>query len=265
MIISDKPHTPIPQPGDVPGVVDFTQHIQDLPANAPVLVAFDYEAGFSGELNLTINNVVTQLMQKNAYLTVVSTSSSGPALAESVIKNASSSLPGNAGTYTNYADLGFIPGGTLGLLGLATSPRDVLPYALDGSNVWAGVQLKSISTVKDFAAVIVITNDPDIARIWIEQVGPQLQQAGKPLLLITSSQAEPLIRPYYEAAPAQVQGIIAGLTGGVAYARAIGTYQQTGSWDAFSAGITISILILLIGSIAGVVTKMLASDGQKET
>lgn len=266
MIVANSHQTSMPQPGNTPGVVDFTQRIQALAAGTPVLIAFDYEAGFSGEMNLAITNVVTQLMKKDAYLTLVATTPSGPALAESIIKNASLDLAGNEGFYLNYADLGYIPGGTMGLLGLASSPKSILPYALDGSNVWAGAPLNAISVVKDFSAVIVITNDPDTARIWIEQVGPQLQDAGTPLLIITSSQAEPLIRPYYEATPAQVQGLIAGLAGGIAYARTLGNLGQNGVWDAYSAGVTISVLILLSGSIAGMVVKMLSiRNKNKET
>ena len=253
MIVSNSRQTPAPQPGNIPGVVDFTQQIQSLPTGAPVLIAFDYEAGFSGELDIATSNVITQLMKKNAYLTVVATTSSGPALAESIIRNSSLNLIGSSDGYSNYADLGYIPGGTIGLLGLASSPRAILPYALDGKNVWAGASLNTVSSVKDFFAVIVVTNDPDTARIWIEQIGPQLQDAGTPLLFITSSQAEPLIRPYFESTPAQVQGLLAGLTGGVAYARTVGNYTQSGAWDAFSAGVTVSILIILAGSIAGVI------------
>lgn len=264
MIITGSQQASTPQPGNIPGVVDFTQQIQMLPSGAPVLIAFDYEAGFSSEMNIAITNVITQLMNKSAYLTLVATTPSGPALAESIIKNASLSWVGNPGPYSNYADLGYIPGGTMGLLGLATSPKSILPYSLDGNNVWAGAPLNAISSIKDFKIVIVMTNDPDAARSWIEQVGPQLQEAGTPLLIVTSSQAEPLIRPYYEATPAQVQGLIAGLAGGVAYARTVGNIQQNGVWDAFSVGITVSILIILVGSIAGVVLKILAASKKKE-
>lgn len=67
MILANSQHTSTPQPGNTPGVVDFTQQIQVLPEGAPVLMAFDYEAGFSGEMNIAITNVVTQLMTKKAY------------------------------------------------------------------------------------------------------------------------------------------------------------------------------------------------------
>ncbi len=264
MIISGGRQSSGPQPGNVTGVVDFNQRVQALPVNAAVLVAFDYEAGFSGELNTAISTVLSQLMKKNAYLAFVATSPMGPALAESILKTTSTNLSGSAATYTNYANLGYIPGGTLGLLGLASSPRSILPYALNGSDVWSGPVLKPITAVKDFAAIIVIANDPDTARMWIEQVGPQLQEAGVPLLIISSAQAEPLIQPYYQASPSQVQGLLGGLTGGLAYAAAVGDYQPDGVWDAYSAGITISVLIILIGSVAGVLMKVIPIGKKKE-
>jgi hypothetical protein len=264
MIIFKSQHSATPQPGNIPGVEGFTQRITMLPSGAPVLMAFDYEPGFSGEMNIAISNVITQLLKKSAYLTLVATTPSGPALAESIINNVYSSLVGKTASYSSVADLGYIPGGTMGLLGLATSPRSILPYSLNGYNVWAGAPLDAISSVKDFSAVIVMTNDPDTARIWIEQIGPQLQQAGTPLLIVTSSQAEPLIRPYYETTPSQVQGMIAGLAGGVAYGQTVGNPQQNGVWDAYSVGITVSILIILIGTIVGGILKMLESDKKKE-
>jgi hypothetical protein len=263
MIITGSQQTPTPQPGNVPGVVEFTQQIQMLPAGAPVLLAFDYEAGFSGEMNLAISTVITQLKIKNIYMTLVTTTPSGPALAESII-NAGSGLDGMPESYSYYTDLGYLPGGTLGLLGLAESPKAVLPYSLDGINVWAIAPLNTISSISDFSAVIVITNDPDTARSWIEQVGPVLQVDGTPLLIVTSSQAEPLIRPYYEATPSQVQGLVAGYAGGMAYGRTVGNIQQSGIWDAYSIGISASVLIILIGSIFGVVVKIPSSSKKKE-
>jgi len=262
MIITGSQRTPAPQPGNIPGVVDFTQQVQTLPIGAPVLLAFDYEAGFSGEMNLAISTVINQLIIKNAYMAIVTTTPAGPALAESIMRRADTGLEGKPETY--YTDLGYIPGGTIGLLGLANSPKTVLPYSLDGNNVWAVAPLNAISSIKDFSAVIVMTNDPDIARSWIEQVSPQLQVDGTPLLIVTSSQAEPLIRPYYEATPSQVQGLVAGFVGGLAFSRTVGNIQQNGTWDAFSIGITVSVLIILIGSIIAVVLKMLALGKLKE-
>jgi hypothetical protein len=264
MIITKRQDAAPPQTGNIPGVVEFTQEIQKLPNEAVVLVAFDYEAGFSGELNIAINSVIKQLMNKNAYLALVATNPSGPALGESTIKNVYSELAENTTAYSSYANLGYIPGGVMGLAGLATSPKSVVPYSLTSDPVWASPPLNTIETISDFNAVIVLTNDSDTARIWVEQVGPQLQQAGRPLLFVSSSQAEPLILPYYQATPSQVQGLIAGLAGGVAYARSVGTMQQNGVWDAYGVAVTVSFLIIIIGSVAGGVVKSLPTAKKKE-
>ncbi len=264
MIIFRSEKAPIPQPGDVPGVVDFAHQVQNLPTGAPVLLAFDYEPGFSGELNVGLSTLLTQLFNKNAYLTLVTTTPSGPALAESLMRNASSGGNAASAKYANYTDLGFIPGGTMGLFALAASPSSTLPYSIDGYNVWSVAPLNTISSVADFYAVILITHDPDTARAWIEQVGPQLKTRDKPLLVVTSKQAEPLIRPYYQATPAQVQGIVAGLEGGLAYARLSGAQLQSGVWDALSVAVTISVLVIIVGSVISVAFKSLSVKRKKE-
>jgi hypothetical protein len=263
-IIAGSQHTPLPVPSNFPGVNDFVQQVRELPDGAPVLLAFDYEAGFSGEMNIAASSVVTQLMIKNAYLTLVTTSSSGPALAESFIKKLGTGPEGNQGIYSNYADLGYIPGGTIGLIGLVKSPRDVLPYSLDGINVWSVAPLNSVHALADFSAVIVITNDPDTARAWIEQAGPALNAKGTPLLMVTSAQAEPLVRPYFEGAPRQIQGLVAGIVGGLAYGSSVGNIQTNGMWDAFSIGILVSVLIILTGSVVNAILKALALSTKKE-
>ncbi|MGE5124320.1 MAG: hypothetical protein ACM3H7_07360 [Acidobacteriaceae bacterium] len=264
MIIAKSQRTAQSLPGNIPGVIEFSQQVQRLPAGVPVLLAFDYEPGFSGELNRAVLALLSQLMANNAYLTMVTSAPSGVALAESLVNEASSGAAGNLSSYTNYTDLGYIPGGTMGLLGLATSPKTVLPYSLDGMNVWASTPLSSVSRVTDFGAVIVITNDPDTARAWIEQVGTVLRTQDKPLLIVTSSQAEPLVRPYYEAVPSQVQGMVAGLAGGLAYSLLTENPPQNGLWDAYSIGVTMSILIILVGSIISVAVMLKASAGKKE-
>ncbi len=264
MIITGSQRVPPPQPADIPGVTDFVQQMQKVTVGAPVLLAFDYEPGFSGELNTAVTNVVTQLMLKNAFITLASTVPSGPALGESVLRQASTVLGGKAGSYASYTDLGYIPGGTTGLLGLANSPRSTLPYSLDEIKVWEAAPLSSVSTIADFSAVIVVTSDPDTARLWIEQVGPKLKVAGTPLLFITSTQAEPLIRPYYEANPPQVQGLVSGMEGGVVYGRVIGHFQGNGTWDALSLGMTVSVLVILVGSVVSAGFKMLPGGGKKE-
>jgi hypothetical protein len=50
----------------------------------------------------------------------------------------------------------------------------------------------------------------------------------------------------------------------LAYGRTVGSISQNGLWDAYSIGISASVLIILIGTIAGVVVKMPENDKKKE-
>ncbi len=257
MVILRNDQSATPQGGSVPGVVDFSQQVQNIPAGSPVLLAFDYEPGFSGEMNTAISTLLTQLVAKDAYLTLVTTNPAGSAMAESMISKLNAETGTAQAGYSNYTNLGFVPGGTIGLLGLADSPRTIFPRALNGNDVWSLAPLNGVSNITDFSAVIVVTNDSDTARMWIEQVGTILQTQDKPLLMVTSTQAEPLIRPYVEAFPPQVQGLVAGLAGGLAYAQIVGNQSAPDLWGALSIGMTISILIILVGSIISVIFMLL--------
>jgi hypothetical protein len=148
----------------------------------------------------------------------------------------------------DYVNLGYVPGEAAGLLSFSISPRTISPLAFDGGDAWLMAPLQGIERVSDFSMVIVITDDPENARLWIEQVGPTL--AGTPLMMVVSAQVEPLIRPYYHATPRQVSGLVSGVAGGVVYENMIGEEEIARSyWDAFSVGITITLVLILTGGL----------------
>jgi hypothetical protein len=105
--------------------------------------------------------------------------------------------------------------------------------------------------------VVVITEDPDDARAWIEQVQPRISNT--PLLTVVSAQAEPLIRPYYSSGQnAQVSGIVSGLMGGAAYELTVGrTNLGRTYWDAFSVGLIIALGAVLVGGMVNIVQFLL--------
>lgn len=260
VVITAGQSIPLPAPGSLPGVLDMRLKIEALPANAPVLVAFDYEPGFSGEMDAAASAVIAHLARKGAYLALVSTSPTGPALAERFMANLSSLSPS-----VSYTNLGFIPGGAMGLLSLAQAPRQVLPYSLDGVDVWTNSPLEGVTALGDFRLLLVLTDDPDTARAWIEQVGGALKAKGTPLAMVTSAQAEPLVRPYYQGLPRQLDGLVSGIAGGAAYENAMGSPGPARlSWDAFSASLLVAFLTILVGAFVGVVSKILLKDTKKQ-
>jgi hypothetical protein len=217
--------------------------IGDLPSSSPVLVVFDYQPALSGEMEAAAAPLIDHLLFSGARLTLLSTSPTGPALAERFLKNTQAEHY-QAGQ--QYVNLGYLAGGPAGILDFAQNPAVAAPYSLDGQPAWQTPSLQGVRQFSDFAAVIVLTDDPDIGRNWIEQAGAYLD--GKPMLMVISAQAEPMIRPYYDSG--QLKGLVSGLAGGRAYGQATQRPGPAGAyWDAFSAGMLAAEIMIVVGAV----------------
>lgn len=241
-----------PLPTNLPEVLEVSRLIAGLPDQSRVLVAFDYEPGLSAEMDAAASAVLDHLMLRGAYLTLLSTTPDGPILAERFVTTIQASHHYRSGQ--EYLNLGYIPGGISGLSALVANPQRSLPYTLQGYPAWEGsFPLQSITSLSDFSLVVVIADQPDGARAWIEQVQPILGAGKVPLVMVVSAQAEPLVRPYYEANPRQVAGLVIGLRGGAAYARLTGRGGLARMyWDAFSIGLPLAGFILLLSGFVQV-------------
>jgi hypothetical protein len=216
--------------------------IKVLSQGSEVLVAFEYQPGFSGEMEVAAYSVINHLLMRGVNLSLVSTQATGPEIAERFLSTKHNQFPQiSEGLYTN---LGYISGGAAGLLNFAANPN-------------AATNLTPFQNIRDFAMVMVITDDPDLARTWIEQVQPFLDPmktgAGTPLIMVVSAQAEPLVYPFYQSSPRQVSGIISGIVGGAYYEQVVnqvaehqGTAQDY--WSTYN--IALLIAITLIGGIS---------------
>jgi hypothetical protein len=261
----------VPMPTFNPETGDVNSLINDLPEDARLLVAFDYQPGLAAEMDTAAAAVLDHIMLRGAYLTFVSTSPTGPLVAERFLSQTQSTH-----NYTNgeqYINMGYIPGGAAGLLSLAVSPQRTIPYTTDGVEAWeigghnALPPLDGIGSIADFSMVLVIVDDPDVARAWVEQVQPYLTGDGleTPLVMVVSAQSEPLMRPYYEAFPQQLQGFVAGMRGGASYARLTGRVSLPSQyWDAFSAGLTVAAVLIAIGGMVNVASILISRRDQSE-
>ncbi|OGO34609.1 MAG: hypothetical protein A2W35_06370 [Chloroflexi bacterium RBG_16_57_11] len=227
--------------------------IDSLPPGAPVLLAVDYQPGFSGEMDTITAPVVQHLYDRGAYLAAVSTIATGPVQAEHLFTQMRVATGASVQANANYANLGYIPGGATGLLAFAQSPREVLPTNLRGEPVWGSPALQTVDTLEKFAMVVVATENPDVARYWIEQIQHYL--GATPLVMVLSAQAEPVVRPYYEANPPQVQGLVGGLAGGAAYlSQSARSGAATRFWSPFGVGALIAVLLMVLAGLANLVT-----------
>ncbi len=241
--------------------------INSLTVGEPVLLAVDYEPGYSGELEAASATVLDNLMIRGAYLAIVSTSPSGPALAERLVKTVNMEGGHDYQPGSQYRNLGFIPGGASGLQAFAQTPQQVLKNGIDGQPVWNVPPLDSIGQLSDFSHLVLLTESPETGRAWIEQVQPSLGDAG--LIMVISAQAEPLIRPYFEDPAKQVQGLVTGLAGGAMYESGMPRpILARKYWDAFSYSLIVAVLIIIFGSAINTISAYVMNrrpDGRKST
>jgi hypothetical protein len=204
--------------------------------------------------------VVDHLMEQGTYLSFISTQPTGPALAEQFL----SSIQADHGYLHSqqYVNLGYLPGESAGLLSFMIAPKQIIPLAFNGSNAWDSPPLAGVESVADFRMILVITDDPNTAKIWIEQVGARLQ--GTPLTMVVSAQAEPLIQPYFRTSPRQLDGYVAGVIDSMNYEQLTARPNMASKiWLPFNTGIIISVGIIFIGGLANGVLSLFSQRRAK--
>jgi hypothetical protein len=190
--------------------------------------------------------VITHLLRRNATPTLISTLSTGPMQIERLMAQVGAAENRTLAPGQQYVNRGFISGGPLALASLANRP---------GTASAAGLQ--GIGDLSAYRMVIVATADPDRARSWIEQIAGAL--GSTPLVMILSEQAEPMVRPYYDAATGPVRGMLTGLTGALVYET--NTAQQGGAgrdWAPFNVGLVIAVTLMLLGALFNILSGRLA-------
>ena len=225
----------------------------DLSA-APVLLVFDYEAALASELEAAAAPVLDHLAIHGAKLATLSTSPTGPALAERqmrILQAAHTYQPGQ-----NYVNLGYLPGGPAGILAFAQRPASA-----GGEAAWGTPVLAATRELTEFAAIFIITDSVETGQQWIEQT--TARRGSAQLFLIVSAQAEPMLRPYYQSG--QVSGMVSGLAGGASYEANL---NRPGSarryWDAFSLGLLVSVILIVLGAGWSLVSTWMSRPGKDE-
>jgi hypothetical protein len=106
--------------------------------------------------------------------------------------------------------------------------------------------LQGVAQLSDFAVVIILTDNADTGRNWIEQSSLYLGQT--PMVMVISTQAEPMIRPYFDSG--QLKGLVSGLVDAKTYEQ---SYNRPGLadhyWDSFSLASLVAEIMIAIGAI----------------
>jgi hypothetical protein len=162
-------------------------------------------------------------------------SPNGSALVDHLLSSTKISRPAPNGLGyqpgAQYFNLGFLPGGSSGVLGFIETPSD---------------------EISKFEAVILMTDNAETGRVWVEQLdaakGKHPEFAGKPLILVSSAQSGPLLQPYVSSG--QVDIMVNGLYDAARYEYVNNTRPGTvrSYWDAFGFGLMMAVLAVILGS-----------------
>jgi hypothetical protein len=182
---------------------------------------------------------------RNPGLTFISTNETGGILAERFI---SGPLAGPSGeSRIQPLNLGYLPGGQMGIRAFAQNPRATTPFDITLADAWTSPQLQGITSLSQFAALIIVTDNANSARAWIEQTSAA--RGTIPVVVISSAQAAPMIQPYFDSQ--QVSGLVTGLYGGAVVEQKNGTVSGTSRryWDAYSIGMFLAMAFILGGGL----------------
>src|SRR5258706_7002687 len=236
---------PVGIPNEFNGALQVAQNV---PESAPILVAVDYHPARVGEMEAAAAPMFDQMMVlRHPRLTFISTNETGAILVEHVLAWA---LAERGYQYGNqYLNLGYLPGGVMGIRAFTQNPVITMPFDISLNSAWVSSPLQGVTSLSQFAALIVITDNVDTARAWIEQTMSTRQATPFPLVVVSSAQAAPMIQPYYDSG--QVTGIVNGLYGGAIFeqnnAGRPGTARSY--WDAYSLGLLLAMSLMLGGGL----------------
>ena len=231
----------VPLPAALPEESNMLLPVIDLLAEgAPVLMIFDYEPALAGEMEAAAAPFVDRVLGlRRPRVTILSTSPTGAALAERFMAATQSRHNYRGGE--DYVNLGYLPGGTAGILSFAENPRAAMP-----SSLWVLAAAQDVNRFSDYAAVILLTDQAETARAWVEQTGAT--RAGLPLLVVPIAQAAPMIQPYLLSG--QVNGLVSGLRGGAAFESSSGLGSSVRRyWDAYNFATLFAALLIVFGGL----------------
>lgn len=235
-------------PGSMPKeTIQLFQAIGSLQPGDKVLIAVDYEPAYAGEIESAVNPVLNHLMERQADLYIISTTPAGSSLAMKMLAGMSrfpqpAHAPYQSGE--SFHILGYLPGGQAGIQLLNQGPVKAIPVTPDLIKTSEFPALTEYTSLADFKALLVLSDQPDTVRAWLEQM--QTTNGQPALWAVVSAQAVPMLRPYVRSG--QLQGLAAGEYGGALYER---IFQQPGvawgQWNVYHTGLLTAILLVLMG------------------
>jgi hypothetical protein len=246
------PSQTLPVSANLPNTVSGVSNaVLRVPAASKILVVIDYEPSLAGEMEAVGGPLLDQIVRlSQPNLSFVSTSLNGAALAKRLMVN--TKINEIAPLYLN---LGYIPGGSAGVLGFIEAPGQIIP-------------LSGVGSFSEYSALVVLTDRAESGRVWVEQLQNRKAEdpalSNQPLLMVASAQAGPLLQPYVSSR--QITGMISGLADAARYEFVNNSRPGIARayWDTFGIGLMTSVALIIVGSLWSLFSGMRARRANVE-
>ena len=226
-------------------VVDLANTFGGLAAGSVVLISFDYSAAYAGEMDALALALVRQLAERSVHMVAMSTDPAGVGVAERIYHTLASEAP-DYRYGQEYALLGYLPGQQAGVRALTHNLSDA--FKVDHVERRALSELpvtRGLATLQDIDHVVVLADDSQSVRYWIEQVQAR---SGIDLHALVSARIEPALVPYQQSG--QLRSLVGAAQGAAEYEVASGGRRVTlGSTDGYVA---LFLVLLLTGVVTNV-------------
>ena len=226
-----------------------------------VLVIFETDASSYPEMNLISKAFFENLFINNHWVTSISTNPNGVLVSEKILSNVHLKVPSYNFEERN-TNLGYLPGYGLGIQSFLVNPRETSPGNDFNINVWNKAPLSEINSIKDFDMIVLLTDNSENAKLWIEQINLLVDDAD--LLLISTTKASPLIQPYLRTN--QVDGMVSGMMGGLAFnflsqneTNDLGRY-----WAINQLIAMLFVFFLMAGGVISIFNKAMSSENSEK-
>jgi len=233
------------------GVSDAKKVLDSLSPDARVLVAFEYEPDTAAEMEPLAGALLKPLAGRaDISVLAISTKPVGPVMADRVFRQVNPKLstavqPTN-GITGRWINLGYLPGGSVGVSGIAVGSVYGSPFAYDYLGQSTEIEAKRLSDLPPDLIIVLATSGEDL-RMWVEQAG---RPTHIPMLGATSVSSTPMAVPYRQSQ--QLTALVSGVNDAIAYRALTGQTPDKpleAVWNAQASGALAAVVLIIAGNI----------------
>jgi hypothetical protein len=219
----------------------FIAGLTELPTSADILLIFNYQPGYSGEIALMAEPVLASLMRADQHLYRVFSSASSPLIAGDLLATVLTQQ-GLTEEEVQVSDVGYYPVSGYGAFGLGSQLLTLQRRPPD---------LLAVETLfpEEVDAVFLMVDNYAAARLWIEQLGAL--QPNLPIFVIGTAQTGPMLSPFWESG--QVAGILSGVSAAAGFEAEMTQRNEVARrWRAYQTGVVMMMALLVLGLVFGI-------------